>query len=88
MFASFNRFEIEMTKKQALSAAHPGPCDNDVMALLRLPSIKRQLKRIPDSVLQEELREYGAWDEKQLSNRADNEERIVWIAAGDITEGN
>ncbi len=87
MFASFNRFEIKMTKKQAISASHPGPCDLDVKALLRIPAIKRQLAKISDADLIAELYDYGAWNDEELAVRADNEERIVWIAAGDIAEG-
>lgn len=33
-----------------------------------------------------ELKEYGAWDSAELSNHADNIRRLVWIAAGDISE--
>jgi hypothetical protein len=86
MFASFNRFEIEMTRKQAAGASHSGACDDDVAALLLIPRIKRQLAAIPDDTLAAELQEYGAWDEKELESRTDNEARIVWIAAGDIME--
>ena len=87
MIAYFNGFEIEMTKKEAASASHPGPCDADVAYLLTLPKIKRQLKKIPDDVLAGVLKEYGAWDEEQLKDRGENESRIIWIAAGDIMEG-
>jgi hypothetical protein len=86
MYASFNRFEIELTRKQAAGASHSGACDDDVAALLTIPKVRRQLKKIPDEVLAAELQEYGAWDETELSSRADNEARIVWIAAGDILE--
>jgi hypothetical protein len=86
MYASFNRFEIELTRKQAAAASHSGACDDDVAALLLIPRIKRQLAAIPDDILAAELQEYGAWDETELSSRADNEARIVWIAAGDIME--
>jgi len=88
MYAQFNNFEIEMTLKQAQSASHSGSCDNDVNELLQLPKIKRQLAKIPDDKLVKELSEYGAWDETELANRQDNESRIVWIAANDITEEN
>ncbi len=88
MYASFNHFEISMTKKQAISASHSGPCDLDVKALLHLPAIKKQLAKISDADLTAELYEYGAWDNEELSNHADNEERIIWIAAGNIVEGN
>lgn len=86
MYATFNRFEIKMTKAQAESASHPGQCDSDVAALLQLPEIKRQLAKIPDATLTEELKEYGAWDDGELQDRADNESRIIWLAACDITE--
>lgn len=86
MWASFNRFEIKMTKKEAVSASHQGKCDEDVEFLRNQPHIKRQLKNIPDEKLHDELKEYGAWDESELSNREDNERRIIWIAAGDIAD--
>lgn len=86
MWATFNRFEIEMTKRQAESASHPGPCDNDVEILLQDRKIKRQLAKIPDKKLAEELKEYGAWSDEELENRKENEARIIWLAAGNIIE--
>jgi len=86
MIAQFNRFELQMTKRQAQSAAHQGECDRDVMQLLALPEIKRQLKKISNEDLSAELREYGAWDTEELRNRTANEGRIVWMAAWDIVE--
>ena len=86
MWASFNRFEIQMTKDQAESVSHPGPCDSDVACLCRLPKIKRQLRKISDETLADELREYGAWDEDELKDRSDNEMRIIWIAGCNIAE--
>lgn len=84
MYASFDSFEIQMTKAQALSASHPGPCDKDVQELLKLSSIKRQLKKISDKDLIDELRQYGCWEE--FGNRQENESRIVWIAACNISD--
>lgn len=86
MFATFNRFEIEMTLAQARGASHPGPCDSDVAQLLKEPNIKRQLAKISDEDLIEELEEYGAWDAEELQDRGANESRIIWLAAGNITE--
>jgi len=86
MIAQFDRFTIEMTKLQAISANHSGSCDNDVDYFLTLAKIKQQLKDIPDKLLADELREYGAWSEKQLKNRGENEARIIWLAAGNIAE--
>ncbi len=86
MFASFNRFELQMTKNEAESVSHSGDCQLDVIELLKSPKIKRQLKKITDEQLATELREYGAWDDEQLKNREENEERIVWIAGCNISE--
>lgn len=86
MWASFERFEIQMTRVQAESASHQGQCDVDVEALVRVPSIKRQLQRIEPEKLAAELKGYGAWDATELQDRDANLRRIVWIAANNITE--
>lgn len=86
MWAFFNRFLIEMTKKQALSASHQGDCELDVVALLKDTKIRQQLEKITDRSLKEELKDYGAWDEGELMSREDNEKRIIWIAACNIRE--
>lgn len=86
MYASFNRFEIQMTLKQARSASHQGQCDEDVKILLQDPKIIRQLDKIDPEKIAAELHEYGAWDEEELKDSQANRERIIWIAAGDIVE--
>ncbi len=85
-YATFNRFEIKMTREQAGSCAHPGPCDSDVAFLLTQRPIARQLDKIGTAPIREELREYGAWSDVELADDAQNRARIVWIAAGDIWE--
>ena len=40
MKAHFERFTIDLTKDQAASASHPGDCDADVKALLRVPRVR------------------------------------------------
>lgn len=85
MYASFNHFEIEMTKRQAESVSHPGPCDADVEILLQDRKIKRQLKKIPDDKLRMELKEYGI-DPENLQTRHDLEMYIIWIAGGNIMD--
>ena len=86
MFASFNRFEIQMTKAQAESCSHSGSCDDDVSALSRVPSIRRQLDKIESDSIRAELKEYGAWDSTELADDAQNRQRILWIAAGNIAD--
>ena len=86
MQSYFNRFNISLTKKEAESASHPGDCGPDVKSLLELPKVKRQLSKISDIDLFLELSEYGSWNEEELKSQADNDERIIWIAAGNIAE--
>ncbi len=87
-YASFNRLELRITKADAACASHQGQCDGDVAALLERLYIKHQLDRIHPDNIAAELREYGAWDEAELADHAQNRARILWIACGDIVEGN
>jgi hypothetical protein len=80
------RIEIQMTLEQAQSGSHQGRCDEDVLALSRVPEIAAQLEKIDPSVLADELKEYGAWDEKERADHAQNLQRILWLACGDIVE--
>ena len=45
---------------------------------------EKQLAKITDERLIKELKEYGCWED--FSDREENEQRIIWIAAGDISE--
>lgn len=84
MYATFNRFEIKMTLAQAKTVSHQGDCYEDAKFLVK--ELKNQLKKISPEKLAEELKEYGAWDEIELSNHEENLTRIVWIAGCDIVE--
>ena len=78
--------ELNITKAQAHTGHHQGPCDRDIAELRRLPSIKKQLDRLGPARLREVLRDYGAWDQAELSDHDANLDRILWIACGDIVE--
>lgn len=86
MYASFSRFELKLTKKQALQGSHQGECHQDVKDLSDVPAIRRQLDKIPADDIRAELKEYGAWDETELSDNDENRIRILWIACGNIRE--
>lgn len=86
MIAEFDRFSISMSLKQAQSASHAGRCDEDVKALLKHPSIIKQLAAIASAKLVEELKEYGAWDAEELADHEMNKNRIIWLAACNISE--
>jgi hypothetical protein len=81
--AHFNRFDIAMPIDAVSECSHQGDCGPDVEEWAK--KIERPEECTVDA-LREELREYGAWDDEQLSDDAANWERIVWIAAGDIQE--
>jgi hypothetical protein len=80
--------ELEMTLEQARGASHPGQCSKDVKALSKVPEIKKQLDEMDPSLLYAELSAFGAWDEVELQDHAENLQRILWLAAGDISEEN
>lgn len=86
MIAYFNRFEFEMTMEQAEACSHPGPCDADVEDTTRDPFIRAQLDMLDPGALREELKEYGAWEDDELADHEQNKRRIVWLAAGNITD--
>ena len=86
-YATFVRFEIIMDEDTARACSQPGrDAAEDVDAALRVPMIEAQLDAIPADAIRAELREYGAWDDAELADDAENRKRIVWIAACDIRE--
>lgn len=86
--SSSGRIDLEMTLEQAQGAAHQGQCDEDVLVLSRVPEIASQLAAIDPALLSYELREYGAWDEDERKDHEQNLQRLLWLAANDIKEGN
>ena len=86
--SSSGRIELQITEAQAAGASHSGRCDDDVLWLSGEPKIKRQLARLDPALVASELKEYGAWDEDQLADHEQNLQRLLWLACGDIREGN
>ena len=86
MWASFNRFELNITKAQVLATWHPGAMDDDIAALAKVPGIARQLKKLDPDQVRAELAEYGAWNEEELQDHAQNLQRVLWLGVCDIWE--
>ena len=84
MWTSFNRFELNITKAQVLAAYHSGAMDDDIAALAKVPSIARQLKKLDPGQVRLELAEYGAWNEEELQDHAENLQRVLWCGVCDI----
>ena len=87
MWASFNRFELNITKAQVLNAYHSGAMDDDIAALAKVPSIARQIKKLDPGQVRLELAEYGAWNDDDLQDHAQNLQRVLWCGVCDIWEG-
>jgi hypothetical protein len=85
--AIFERFDIDMRDDMASSCLHPGQCDADVAEALEDPHIANQLDGIGPEKIRAELRGYGAWDDAELADDAQNRARILWLAAGQIIDG-
>jgi len=81
--AQFDRFEIEMSGNAVLDCSHSGDCAADVEN--HAAEIKRSERCTPEA-LAKELAEYGAWNAEELADDAANWQRIVWLAAGDLSE--
>ena len=80
------RMALNLTKAQAATVSHPGDCYLDVCALLRDSRIRRQTAKLDSELLKAELREVGAWDESELTDREANMRRLVWMAGCDIAD--
>ena len=83
---SYGFIELTITKAQEHAGHHQGQCDRDIADLRRVPSIKKQLDRLDPDRVREVLRDYGAWDQAELSDHDANLDRLLWIACGDIVE--
>lgn len=80
--------DLKLTRVDAQTCSHSGPCDADVELLITKPYVKKQLDKLDPEKLKRELAEYGAWNDTELSYHNDNLLRWVWISAGDIVENN
>lgn len=78
---------LQLTMQEAAGASHQGQCDGDVLALSSQPHIREQLNALDPALLAEELKGYGAWSDADLADREQNLQRVLWLAAGDIVEG-
>lgn len=83
---SSGRIEFQLTLKQANDGFHPGQCDADIQALSQRPEVRKTLEALEPTLLQEELKEYGAWDVDELQDHEANLQRLLWLACGDIRE--
>ena len=84
--SSSGRIEFWLYLNDAHIGYHPGQCDADIAQLRLMPYIVEQLSKVDPALLREELSEWGAWDDDELSDHDQNLTRILWIACGDIVD--
>lgn len=81
--AYFNRFALDLPAECVKDCSHSGSCDDDVEYWVGKIEIT-----IPPEQIAAELKEYGAWDAEELEDKEQNIKRLIWIAAGNISEEN
>lgn len=85
--SSSGRIELNIPKRVAFDCYHSGDCGPHVAwARQHERKVERQLMKVNPEILRAELREYGAWDEDELSDHETNLNRLLWLACGDIVE--
>lgn len=82
-YTSNDCIPVSMTAIAVRLMSAPGRVDDAVHKFA--PQIDRDPRLTPDAV-RAELAEYGAWEESELQDDAENWERLVWILAGDIRQ--
>lgn len=80
--------EFSLTLDDALSCSGSGQQDENVAAIVSLPYVQAQLSTLTDKQISDALKGFGAWDddERTVSTRAENAQRLVWCAACDIRD--
>lgn len=84
--SSCGGLELQITKAQAATCSHTGPCDADVLWLSKQPKIGRQLAKLDPGTVRQHLDDYGAWDDADLDDHEQNLRRLLWCACCDIAE--
>jgi hypothetical protein len=81
-YIGIDAFVLEIPEEAVLACSCPGSNDSAVAYWVS----KIEWPKGCDEVLRKYLKEFGAWTSEQLANDHDNRERVLWIAAGDISD--
>ena len=88
MQAPFNYIteSLNITKAVANECSRSGDNEYSVNYYMNLPKYRKQLLKLDKEQVRNELNEYGAWDNDELSNHEDNLQRLFWLACGNISD--
>jgi uncharacterized protein len=78
-----NYGDIEIPPEAWQEMSGSGQKDSAVSRWVNSPKI---VWTMDDEAIAKELKEHGAWSEKELSNAKENKKRLLWIASNDISE--
>jgi hypothetical protein len=84
--SSSGKIELDIPTRIYKQVPTSGPADDVIERLVFMPVIMKQFMVIPDSLLVETLREYGAWNDAELADRLNNLHRLLWITCLDLRE--
>lgn len=76
-------FSLAFTPDEVSACSHSGDCLEGVRAVVR---DAQGLSDIPQDLIREALKPYGAWDEYDMEDEDANLERLVWVAACDCRD--
>lgn len=78
--------EIDLKRSDALYGSQQGKCDSYIEDLRTVPYIYKQLDKLDPDLLREELKEYGAWDNEELSDHETNLRRYLFLSCCQIRD--
>lgn len=87
-YYSFSNYGIDLalTKKDAHLINQSGDASNRVDLVVKKPYVKKQLAKLDAELIAKELKEYGAWDDEELKDHAENLTRFVWVMACNLSD--
>ena len=83
---SSGRIELRLTVEQAHGVNRPGPADDAVAYLRRVPAIAAQVDAWQPADMRDELRGVGGWDDGELADDDANRSRMLWLLAINASE--
>lgn len=81
--------ELAITRADARQGYHQGQCDADIAELRKVPYIAKQLAKLdPERVRKTVDEMFVDATPEELADHSANLDRLLWIACGDIVDGN
>lgn len=77
---------LVLTLSDVASVPRQGDAEQAVTYLASLPYIRRQFEALGAGWARDYLREYGAWDAKELDDTETNRQRVLWLGCLRVQE--